>query len=129
MDGKQRLLVIDDDAHFCAVLGVVLTRAGYAFDRADDGRTGLVRARDGLPDLILLDTGLPGTSGWYTLARLRELATLAETPVIVMTSADDAGARTLAHGLGADACLAKPFATAALLERIGAALGPAAEGN
>jgi two-component system response regulator TctD len=115
---SRRVLVIDDDPHLGAALAILLGRAGHAVELASDGRAGLVSARDAKPGLILLDTGLPGTSGWYTLARLRELASLAGTPVIVMVSAADPPTRALAAGLGADDCLAKPFGPADALARV-----------
>jgi CheY-like chemotaxis protein len=66
-----RLLIIDDDSEFSAVLADFLRLDGCEVEIAADGRTGLVLARDRRPDVILCDLDLPGMSGLDIARALR----------------------------------------------------------
>jgi CheY-like chemotaxis protein len=83
-------------------------------------------ARKESPDLVLLDLGLPGGDGFLIMERMKAIATLAATPVIVITASDPAATRDRALAAGAHAFLSKPIDVAALAEAVESALDPAA---
>jgi CheY-like chemotaxis protein len=87
------LLVVDDDESIRTTLAVILQREGRDVACAADGAEALRRMRDDPPDLVLLDLMMPGMGGWDVIAAMRESPSLAEIPVVVLTSLhDDANA-------------------------------------
>ena len=111
----QRILVIEDDLDIANVLRLDLTDAGFEIEHADTAMTGLIRAREDHPDLILLDLGLPDFDGGDVVQRLRKNSTV---PVIVLTARDTVEERVRLLGLGADDYVIKPFHPNELLARI-----------
>lgn len=105
----KKILVIDDEDFLRDMVRMALVERGYEVVEAADGATGIELARRELPDLILCDVRMERVDGYLTLSSLREEASTASIPVILMTGmVDQAGMR---HGmeLGADDYLPKPF--------------------
>jgi DNA-binding response OmpR family regulator len=113
-----RVLVVEDEAPLARGLVDALTFQGYACDVAGDGRRGYEAARKGRYDVVLLDVMLPEVSGLDVLARLRSEGV--RTPVIVLTAKGAEADRVKGLDVGADDYVAKPFALAELLARVGA---------
>ncbi len=123
------ILLVDDDANFCALIADVLSGVGFAVESVHDGGHGLARALDGSFDLILLDVMLPVLDGFEALRQLRRRSSV---PVIMLTARNTEHDRVLGLNAGADDYLAKPFGTEELLARIRAVLrrsGHAAPGE
>jgi DNA-binding response OmpR family regulator len=115
MNESKKILVIEDDPDIRTLLNVRLKAAGYAAVFAFDAVTAISTARKENPDLIILDLGLPGGGGYVVMERLRALATLSLTPIIVI-SAQDAKVHTERAGAaGAYAFLEKPIDSDRLL--------------
>lgn len=126
---RKRILIIDDDADLRVGLNARLRANGYDTAFAADGATAISMARKAQPDLILLDIGLPAGDGFVVLDRLRSNASLACTPVIVLTARDAEATRKRALEAGAVAFFQKPADNAELLDAIGFHAGrPAAAG-
>ena len=91
----NRILIIDDDAELCALVGRFLDREGFAVERAADGNEGIRRALSGSYGLIMLDVMMPDLSGFDVLRRLRASS---RTPVLMLTARGDtrSGPRTRA---------------------------------
>ncbi len=105
----KKILVIDDESWLRDMMEVALAQRGYKVVQAENGVAGVEVARKTLPDLILCDVNMEKLNGYATLSALRDEATTAAIPFILMTGlADNAGMR---HGmeLGADDYLPKPF--------------------
>jgi PAS domain S-box-containing protein len=100
------VLVIDDDPAARALIGRHLARAGYRVREAEDGRTGLARAREAAPDVITLDVMMPGMDGWAVLTALKADPALADVPVIMLTILDE---QRMGFALGASDYLTKPI--------------------
>jgi two-component system KDP operon response regulator KdpE len=118
----RRILIVEDDAGIARALNLRLRSAGYETSVAVDAVSAVSGARQFSPDLVLLDLGLPGGTGYAVLERLRGLGSLAAIPVVVL-SAWDRGvneARVLAEG--AQAFLSKPVDDTELLRVMGEAL-------
>jgi DNA-binding response OmpR family regulator len=129
MSGGGRILVVDDDRDFVEAVRTLLTHAGYEVLVAYDARSGVTRARETRPDLILLDVMMDErTEGFFTVRELRRAPELAGTPIIVVSAVYDRvpefrvppDRAWLAH----DAFLAKPVDPEALLAKVRDTLRP-----
>ncbi len=115
-----RVLVVEDDQEIAQVLQRSLRLEGYEVRVAGDGPTGLEEVHAFLPDLIVLDLGLPKLDGLDVAQRLR--ATDDDTPILILTARDALEARVEGLDAGADDYLVKPFERQELLARIRALL-------
>ncbi|MCO8124899.1 response regulator [Stieleria sp. TO1_6] len=101
-----KVLVIDDAEDACQSLKTLLGYSGHQVDLAHDGRSGIAKATSGVPDVVLLDLGLPDMSGFDVFRRLKAEQELRDTYFIAATGADNF-AETKAAGF--DHHLMKPF--------------------
>ena len=90
-DAPRKILIIDDEPHVVAYLEMLLQDAGYATVSAGDGKAGLEKTRQEMPDLICLDITMPEQSGIRFYRNLREDAELANVPVVVVTAVTGKG--------------------------------------
>ncbi|TVQ38451.1 MAG: response regulator [Wenzhouxiangella sp.] len=110
MNDLNRVLYVEDDPDIQAVAVMALEAvAGLTVQACDSGAEALAVALEFAPDLIVLDVMMPGMDGPTTLARLRELPTLADTPVVFVTAKTEAAEVERFLGLGALAVITKPF--------------------
>jgi len=114
------VLVIEDDRPLIVGLDLNLRAEGYRCLVAEDGETGLELALAEAPDLIVLDLGLPGMSGFEVLRRLR--ARGRNTPVVILSARAEVQDKVDGLGLGADDYVTKPFSLRELLARVEARL-------
>jgi DNA-binding response OmpR family regulator len=112
------ILVVDDMPADIGSLIATLSEAGYRIHAAPDGDSALDQSRVTAPDLILLDTKMPGMNGFETCRRLRQLPRLAETPVIFMTALSESEDRVSAFAAGGDDYVTKPFQYQEVLARV-----------
>ena len=112
----KHVLVIEDNRDLAYGLRNNLEIEGYSVDVAEDGPTGLVRARTGTPDLIILDLMLPGMDGFRVLRTLREEGR--RTPVLILTARGEEADKVRGLRLGADDYVTKPFGVLELLARV-----------
>ena len=114
--GQERapsVLVIDDDADVRDIMERLLLRDGYRPVLAEGGVAGLELARRVQPAAITLDVMMPDLDGWSVLSALKSDPTLASTPVVMLTIADD---RRRAFALGASNFVTKPLDHARMSE-------------
>lgn len=116
----RRILVVEDDLSILAGLSMNLRFEGYEVLQAQDGRTGLARALDDAPDLVVLDLMLPELNGFEVLKELRQRGR--DTPVVVLSAKGMETDKILGLNLGADDYVVKPFGLQELLARIKAVL-------
>jgi two-component system alkaline phosphatase synthesis response regulator PhoP len=116
----SRVLVVEDNADLAFGLRNNLEIEGYEVIVADDGPTGLTRAREGMPDLVILDLMLPGMDGYRVLRALR--AEGFERPVLILTARGEEADKVIGFRNGADDYVTKPFGVLELLARIEALL-------
>jgi DNA-binding response OmpR family regulator len=115
-----RILVIEDDEEIVDVLRRTLRAEGYEVRATEEGGAGLKVAEEFLPDLVILDLGLPDMDGLDVCAALREDG--GEVPILMLTARADTDDRVTGLDKGADDYLVKPFERAELLARIRALL-------
>lgn len=112
---KTDILVIDDEAQIRKLLKIVLESNDYKVRLAATGKEGLSLAAIHPPELIILDLGLPDTSGHEVLV---ELKTWYNKPIIILSVQDNENSIIKALDNGASDYLTKPFRTGELLARI-----------
>ncbi|MCR9237708.1 MAG: response regulator [Alphaproteobacteria bacterium] len=117
-----QILVVDDDPHILDVVAFALDTAGHRVLRARDGDEALMLARTQLPDLIVLDVGLPGRDGLAVCRALREGENTAQMPILFLSARDEEIDRILGLEMGADDYVTKPFSPRELSARIAAIL-------
>lgn len=117
---EAAILVVDDDAPIRRMLDRTLSAEGYAVETAADGGEALAAVECSIPDLLVLDVGLPGVDGLAVSRRLR--AKGLSVPVLLLTARDSVPDRVAGLDAGADDYLVKPFATEELLARVRALL-------
>lgn len=118
MAGKK-VLVVDDDVKTVDLVKLYLNRDGYRVLTAYDGVEALRLAREGHPDLIVLDLMLPGIDG---LEICRTLRAESDVPIIMLTAMTTDDDRLTGLDLGADDYVTKPFSPRELAARVRAVL-------
>jgi two-component system KDP operon response regulator KdpE len=120
---QKTILIVDDDPDMRLGLHVRLKANHYNVIFAVDGMESIAQARKHLPDLIILDLGLPAGDGFSVLERLRANDSLSLIPVIVVSARELDANMDRALKAGAKAYLQKPVDNAELLKVIRRALG------
>jgi two-component system KDP operon response regulator KdpE len=118
-----RILIVEDDGPIRRFLQAALTNAGYEVTEAETGRMGLTHMLARMPDLVVLDLGLPDMDGMEIISQVREWS---QVPIIVLSARGREGDKVEALNAGADDYLTKPFGVPELLARIRVALRHAA---
>jgi DNA-binding response OmpR family regulator len=114
-----RVLVIEDDAEIADVLRRFLRQEGHEVRTTGDGDEALPAAAEFVPDLVILDLGLPGLDGVEVCRRLRAEG---DVPILILTARTELEDRVEGLDSGADDYLVKPFERQELLARIRALL-------
>lgn len=111
------VLVIEDDQDSREAIVQLLKMEGYQPYEAPDGETGVNKAREVRPDLILLDLNLPDIDGRQIIQMLRGDQSLAKTPILVLTAAGRNEAQSAVE-MGANAYFIKPLEYETLLRTL-----------
>ena len=112
---QKKILVVDDDPDMRLGLQLRLTANHYDVIFAADGVASITEARKHMPDLMILDLGLPAGDGFSVLERLKVNESLSAIPVIVLSGRDRVGNWDRALKAGAKTFLQKPVANDKLL--------------
>jgi len=105
-EGKDVILVIDDDLTVRDLMQRFLHKEGFEVVTASTGEKGLQLARELQPAAITLDVMMPGLDGWAVLTQLKADPTCAHIPVVMLTMVDD---KNIGYALGASDYLTKPI--------------------
>jgi len=119
-ESMPRILIIEDERPMRTALADCLQAEGYRVLTAADGQSGLQRALEEQPDLILLDIMMPRLDGFALCAELRRLGR--QVPILMLTAKGQVQDRVRGLDAGADDYLVKPFSTDELLARVRALL-------
>jgi two-component system KDP operon response regulator KdpE len=119
------IAVVEDDSALRRALRTSLRARGFDVHELATGEGAIVLAADGVPEVMLLDLGLPDIDGIDVIARVREFSAV---PVIVLTARDRQADKVRALDAGADDYVTKPFDTEELVARVRAALRRAPSG-
>ena len=119
MSKKIKILVVDDEPKIRMFVRANLQARGYDVYLAQDGIEALEMAARILPDVIVLDVGMPGMNGIEVCSKIREWS---DTPIIILSVKEDEEIKVKALDEGADDYITKPFSLEELLARIRVAL-------
>lgn len=114
----KKVLVVDDSSIDQKNLERILSDAGAVVITASNGNEALAKARDGKPDLILLDVIMPGLDGFATARQLQVDAATRAIPIVFVTSKDQKADRVFAQMLGAKGYVTKPYVAADILAKL-----------
>lgn len=118
--------IVEDEPRVMQFVRASVEAQGYRTFTCETGRTALRDARDRVPDVILLDLGLPDMDG---LAVVREIRGWSRVPILVLSARGQESDKVAALDAGADDYLTKPFGVGELLARMRVALRHAARGE
>lgn len=118
----KRILIVDDEPAIREMVAFALRKGEYEPVHAADAREAQVAIADRVPDLILLDWMLPGTSGLELARRWRREALTREVPIIMLTARGEENDRVGGLEAGVDDYVVKPFSARELLARIRAVM-------
>jgi DNA-binding response OmpR family regulator len=120
--GKQTILVVDDERDLVDLITYNLQRNGYGVLSATTGDAALEIAAREMPNLILLDLMLPGTSGTEVARKLKADSRTSGIPIIMLTAKSEETDVVVGLTLGADDYVTKPFSMKILLARLNTVL-------
>ena len=118
-NNKYKVLIIEDDRNICGFIQTILDANGYQVLTAERCRQGMMVYASHMPDLVLLDLGLPDLDGGEFIKEVRMESAV---PIIVLSARSDESDKVEALDMGANDYITKPFGTAELLARVRAAL-------
>ncbi len=121
-EGKQTVIVVDDEAETAAMLGTMLQVSGYDVLRAHSPAKAMSLIQHHNPDLVLLDIMMPGVSGLELCRYLRRDPRYRELPVVIISAKSQPEDIREGMNAGATAYLTKPVAMKTLIQTIGTSL-------
>lgn len=114
----KRILIVEDNPQNMKLVVTVLEKSGYETLKAVDADSGILLARQELPDLILMDIQLPGMDGLTATKQLKEDRVTAQIPVIALTAFAMVGDRDRILAAGCDDYISKPIRYKEFLESV-----------
>jgi len=114
----KRIVVVDDEPGVGVAVREVLAPDGYSVEAPGDARAALPELIRAVPDLVILDVGMPGMSGWELCAILRRQSTTRGVPILFLTGRQELKDRITAMQLGGSDYLAKPFGADELRRKV-----------
>lgn len=118
-----RILTVDDSNSLRRMVAFTLKQAGHEVIQAVDGSDGLVKAREQLIDLALVDVNMPIMGGLELVAELRKLPDYARTPILMLTTESSDEKKQEGRRVGATGWIVKPFSPEQLLAIVQKVLG------
>lgn len=112
------ILYIEDDLQNRVLVRRILGASGFLIVEAENGKEGLQKAQELVPDLILMDINLPEIDGYELTSRLKQIDTLTGVPIIAVTANVMKGDREKTLAAGCDGYIQKPIDVDLLPEQI-----------
>jgi len=121
---KTKILVIEDDRAVAELLAHILDGQEYNVVAAHNGLEGLKKAREFMPELIILDINLPMMNGWQLLQALKSSQKTGSIQIVICTEHSLMKEVEKALEMGASGYITKPFVTERVLAKVSELLGP-----
>lgn len=118
-----RVLIVDDSPTETHKMTSILAKNGHEVLTAESGEEGVAKAKETLPDVVLMDIVMPGLNGFQATRQLSKHDTTSHIPVIIVTTKDQETDRLWGKRQGAKGYLTKPVEDAVLLKAIKDVLG------
>ncbi len=116
---SKTVFIVEDEKNICELIRLYVEKEGYNTCTAYDGESAMEIFREKNPDIVILDIMLPKKDGWQVC---REIRSLSNTPIIMLTAKGELFDKVLGLELGADDYMVKPFEPKELVARIKAVL-------
>lgn len=113
-----RIVVIEDNAQNARMVDKLLSRAGHEIILAEDGETGLTTVFENIPDLVLIDLGLPDIDGQTVIGLIKQQPSLKDVAIIAFTAWPPEEAQDMATRYGCDGVITKPLQTRTFADQI-----------
>lgn len=117
-----KIVLIEDNPNSSKLATKLLRNGGFEVFAADDGETGYETAVENMPDMILVDLGLPDMDGQTVVGILRQETGMGEIPIIAFTAYPTDTAQEMAKAYGCDGVITKPIDTRTFVEQVKAFL-------
>ena len=115
---RIKILIVDDEPDIVELIKLSFARQPYDFIAAYSGEEAVEKAKEELPDLILLDIMMPGMDGYEVVEQLKQIEDTREIPVIMVSAKTDVDDKVRGMELGIDDYISKPFDKRELNARI-----------
>jgi DNA-binding response OmpR family regulator len=112
------VLLVEDETNIAEAIRFLLTREGWHVDVHNNGRDAVAKISECAPDLVILDLMLPGKSGLEIIKALRQQATFADLPVLMLTARGAIKDREMAERAGVTRFMTKPFTNSEVLTAV-----------
>jgi len=119
------ILVVDDNEDSLRIISRILQKSGFEVVVERNGKDGLARARETLPEVVILDIMMPEMTGMEVLEQLRASPPTSRVPVIVLSAKAQDQDLITGYQTGADYYVTKPFTASQLLYGVKLVLGKA----
>lgn len=114
----KKILIIEDDPEILQITKHVLELNGYVLSTALDGEAGLQKTKQEMPDVVILDLGLPKINGKEVCKEIKKTEKTKNIPVIILSGRNSDADKIIGKVIGADYYMTKPFQFEELLENI-----------
>jgi len=115
----KTIFLVDDSATILLSMSAILSKAGYAAEKAASAEEGLTKLKGGLkPDLLITDLNMPGMNGIEFIKEVRKIPNLRFMPILFLTTESQQSKRDEAKAAGASGWLIKPVNAEQLLGTI-----------
>ncbi len=113
-----RVLIVDDSPTETRKMSNILSKHGHEVITAESGEEGVAKAKEALPDVVLMDIVMPGLNGFQATRQLSKHDTTSHIPVIIVTTKDQETDRLWGQRQGAKGYLTKPVDDSVLVKAI-----------
>jgi two-component system phosphate regulon response regulator PhoB len=118
----EKVLIIEDEEDILELIKYNLERNGFVVSGVGSGEEGLGQAKQGTPDLVVLDLMLPGVDGLEVCKQLKKDTSTSKTPIVMISAKGEEADIVAGLELGADDYITKPFSPKILIARLKAVL-------
>lgn len=113
-----KVLLADDSITIQKVIGIIFGGADYSLTVVDNGTAAVEKARELLPDVLLIDVNMPGLNGYKTCEAIRAIPALASKPILLLTGSFEPFDEEKARLSGANDFIAKPFESQHIITKV-----------
>jgi DNA-binding response OmpR family regulator len=118
MNAQKKILIVDDETMNLDFFDLMLSKLGFAVEKARDGIEGIEKVKRFLPDLVLLDNIMPRMTGWEFTKILKGDPRYKDIPIIMFSALDDVRDKIEGFELGVEDYITKPYNFSEVLARI-----------
>ena len=118
MNAQKKILIVDDETMNLDFFDLMLTKLGFAVEKAKDGVEAIEKVKRFLPDLVLLDNVMPRMSGWEFTKIIKGDSRYKDIPIIMFSALDDVKDKLEGFELGVEDYITKPYNFSEVLARI-----------